>query len=221
MGPWCDMDQSRTLSSRAVRLEPGRKPNSTSCRASHLPGVEQPYHATTVGTKHSAGHGDHLASSEGTNESMPRRAVKPVALRRALLRRRCRQLPTTRRALWVLPERPDTRKSSFPRTCAHVAGWLGSTGKGRGQGRARSRRLAAGVQESKSHRCPDAVSQNQHAQSSEQVAARLAECLAAQMMGGARCSRTTSLQAAAAKSLPAWSSAETIQPAPHREWCAP
>ena len=61
----------------------------------------------------------------------------------------------------------------------------------------------ANAQGSRSHQCPDAVSQNQRAQSSE-------PCRVSPPGGccGARCSRTTSLQAASAKSRPAQTSAE-------------
>ena len=65
MGPWCEKDQTEarttfsrnTVKARAVRLEPGRKPNNTSRRASSLPGVGAPgkllssdltHHTTTV-----------------------------------------------------------------------------------------------------------------------------------------------------------------------------
>ena len=58
-------DQARKISSGTVRLEPGRKPNNTSRRASRLPGGGVPghlsssdlrNHATTVRATHDADH---------------------------------------------------------------------------------------------------------------------------------------------------------------------
>ena len=157
------------LSIRAVRLEPGRKPNNTSRRASSLPGVGAP---------------GKLLSSDRTNHTRRRvleppclpagdqrfcgpqsRQARVVALRRALWR--LRRLGTNQVSCGLGAGRAS--KGALRRsgeTCVVLAGWPGALVTA-GARVALARVFSQSpvhAQGSKSSQCPNAVSQNQRAQ---------------------------------------------------------
>ena len=184
-----------------MRLEPGRKPNKTSRRASSLPGVGAPRQVLSRDCRTTRPpYEPHTAQSTETTlppcrrstilcpaePSSRMRCAAPRALAPAARHRVSNALGADRACKRAL------RRGR--RTCVLVSGWSQVLAAARARvARVRVvQNSLAHAQESKRRQCPVATSQNQCARSSEPCVRRPGW----PPLPRTRCSRTTSLQAA-------------------------